>query len=285
MSESHERRQTSHTIRNIIISLIIIVIAAVISTGTLIFFRQTALPKAAVNAAAVMGAFTQQAGNGSLLNGDKTVADTSAQPIYVKNPTNNAYLLVTTTKNVSIINAQGFTRNQVVDIKTSMQKFLDGQGLASVTLPDNNLHTILLGYANNNVSCQLQEVPGADALTTIRFSCANGSDYSDEAATINQLLSAWKNEQTTQYAILSVDIQKNDTYSVAVLNAMPTDTSSHYIVFVKDAEKWNYIGDASIGKPVIANEKYVINSDIQTALENPGYGSFLHSILFATTKK
>lgn len=284
MDETNERKYMSSRMKKVIIGVAAVIVVATVVMGALIVFEGAKTHKT-TSAAAVITAFNDQAGKGSFLVGVKTTADAGSRPIYVKNAAIDAYLQVSTTNNVSLVSDQGFTRTQVSDIQTSMKKFLKDQGLDAITLPDSNLHTILLGYAKDDVNCQLQEVPGADALTTIRFSCANSSDYSDEAATITKLLNVWKDEKITQYSIFSLDITKNDTYSVAVLNAMPTDTSSHYIVFVEDKGAWKYIGDASTGNAVVPNEKYIINQDIETALKDPNYGAFLHSVLFVTTKK
>jgi hypothetical protein len=270
------------------ISFIAIIIITVILLA--IFYKpsvsQTTPPQTVVDAGTIIKTFNQKVTAGTLLaNGNYILTNSKTQPgMYIKDSAIDKYLQVPAKDNVTIRSTNPLSQDVVTKITHDIAQFLERQGLSSVATISQP--TILSSHASKDTTCQLETLSTPqDPTTQLRLSCTDNSANKDTISTVNQLVKLWSASATTHYNSLSQVTTTQGDYTIAILYALPADmSSSHILIYVRSADMWTYIGDASEGESLIPNDKYVINKDIKAALDNPQYGHFLRQVLGDATK-
>ena len=279
--------------KNIIITIVAVVIIAALTLSVLLIIR----PKATSTTAKIDSRVVQTTQSiitqlktatvsGTVLKDSAVsfVDNKQAQTMYILDTGLNKYVQVTSGDGAIIARVGGYNDQQLKVATGELASFLTKQGLTT-TLKTND-QTALMTVSNQDLICQVKTVSNTSGpIMQIQLLCIDTSSYANQVSTISQLTALWKEASSTAYDQLSLETIKKDPYTVALLYAMPKIASSaHILVFVKDNDTWVYIGDAESGTSVVANEKYVINQSIKDGLDNPKYGSFLHDVLFSAVK-
>ena len=279
--------------KNIIITIVAVAIIAALTLSVLLLVHpKTTSTTAKIDSRVVQTTQTiitqlkTATVSGTMLK-DSTVSfvdNKQAQSMNILDAGLNKYVQVVSSDGAFVARVGGYSDQQLKVVMGELTNFLTKQGLTT-TLKTND-QTELMTVSNQDLICQVKTVSNTSGpIMQIKLLCVDTSSYANQVSAISQLTGLWKEASSTTYDQLSLETIKKDTYTVALLYAMPKiPSSAHVLVFVKDNDTWVYIGDAESGNSVMANEKYVINQSIKDGLDNPKYGSFLHDVLFGAVK-